>query len=116
VRDKEITIKYNGRTGNWTNTSLTTGAGNTAAVYQAPIGEEKELNAKQNNISTKLNKLLDLIQRTKKDQANSDELTVKMENYKLVKYFMDRHKNSRRLTKGDMIACNGIWTKYNVNE
>ena len=68
---------------------------------------------KQNNISTKLNKLLDLMQHTKKDQASSNELTIKMENYKLVKHFTNKYQNNRRLTRGDMITCNEIWKKYN---
>ena len=76
---------------------------------------------KQNNISTKpiidyeqrINNLLDLIQHTKKDQNNSDELNMKMDNYKFVKYIMNKYQNNRRITRDDMIACNKIWKKYN---
>ena len=75
---------------------------------------------KQNNISTKpiidyeqrINILLDRIQHTKKDQNNSDELNMKMDNYKFVKYIMNKYQNNRRITKYDMIACNKIWRKY----
>ncbi len=61
----------------------------------------------------RLNKLLDLIQHTKKDQNNSDELNMKMDNYKFVKYLMDKYQNNRRISRYDMIACNKIWKKYN---
>ena len=76
---------------------------------------------KQNNISSKpiidyeqrINNLLDLIQHTKKDQNNPDELNMKMDNYKFVKYLMNKYQNNRRITRYDMIACNKIWKKYN---
>jgi|1_EtaG_2_1085319.scaffolds.fasta_scaffold27737_2 hypothetical protein len=61
----------------------------------------------------RLNKLLDLIQHTKKDQNNSDELNMKMDNYKFVKYLMNKYQNNQRISRYDMIACNKIWKKYN---
>jgi hypothetical protein len=64
----------------------------------------------------RLEKLLALIQHTKKDQNNSDELNMKMDNYKRVKYVMNKYQNNRRITRYDMIACNKIWKKYNINE
>ena len=60
----------------------------------------------------RLEKLLDRIQHTKKDQDSSDELTMKMDNYKFVKQLMHKYQNNRRITRDDMIACNKIWKKY----
>jgi len=61
----------------------------------------------------RINKLLDLIQHTKKDQNNSDELNIKIDNYKFAKYLMNKYQNNRRISRYDMIACNKIWKKYN---
>ena len=60
----------------------------------------------------RLEKLLDRIQHTKKDQDSSDELTMKMDNYKFAKQLMNKYQNNRRITRDDMIACNEIWKKY----
>ena len=61
----------------------------------------------------RLSKLLERIQHTKKDQDSPDELNMKMDNYKFVKYLINKYQNNQRISRYDMIACNKIWAKYN---
>ena len=66
----------------------------------------------ENNLESKLNRLLDTIRGTKKGQSNPDELFIKEKNYSLVKNLLDDFQNGHELTRRDMVYCNKVWSRY----
>ena len=73
---------------------------------------EDMIEKSENNLESKLNRLLDTIRGTEKEQSNPDELFIKEKNYNLVKNLLDDFRNGQELTRRDMVYCNKVWRRY----
>ena len=60
----------------------------------------------------KLERLVDLIITTPRDQLSSDELFIKRKNYRLANYLLKKVLDCKPLDRGEMIFCNLLWRRY----
>ena len=60
----------------------------------------------------KLERLVDLIRSTPRDQLSSDELFIKQKNYRLANYLLKKVLDCKPLDRGEMIFCNMLWRRY----
>ena len=60
----------------------------------------------------KLERLVDLIRSTPRDQLSSDELVIKQKNYRLAKHILKKVLDCKPLDRGEMIFCNMLWRRY----